>query len=198
MSFEHPKALNPFTTTAEKLRNAPSIFLKKLPTSIPAKVKGIIGQTWATSLPPLPVMAMRNCNKTEGRSILFHAVFAQLPVLTGPHPWLAQWHCHLVFSDVGNFGGDRQKKTDYTWQTMKCKSRGNSSLQILPSSRLQSEFIFTEFLWRRSHISHVTVVSEMHERLSSKTLMNPNPQDSQFKTAETLLFKYKIQNPHVF
>lgn len=78
--------------------------------------------------------------------ILFHAVFAQLPIITGPHPWLAQGHdCHLVFSDAGNFGGDLQRKTDYTWQTTKCKSRSNSSLQIFPSSRSQSEFIFTEF-----------------------------------------------------
>lgn len=157
-------------TTSEKLRCTPSIFLKKLPTLIPAKVKGIIGPTWTTSLPSLAVTAMRNCNKTEGRSILFCAVFAQLPIITGPYPWLAGWHnCHLVFSDAGNFHGDLPKKTDYTWQTMKCKSHSNSRLQIFPSSRSQSEFIFTEFLWHRSHISHVTVVSEMHERLSRKT-----------------------------
>lgn len=62
------KLSNLFMTITEKLRKAPSIFLKKLPTSVPAKVKGIIGLTCATSLPPLPVSAMRNCSKTEERS----------------------------------------------------------------------------------------------------------------------------------
>lgn len=58
-----------------------------------------------------------------------------------------QRNSHLASSDAGNFGGDLQKKADYTWQTMKCKSGRTSSLQIFLSSKSQSELIFTEFFY---------------------------------------------------
>lgn len=114
---------------------------------------------------PATVTLTRNYNKTEGKSILFHAVCA-VPSVTGPHTWLAQW---AGTNTIVIWCPQMQATLVETFrkrQTTHGRLRNANLVALLvyrfsPAQDLNLNLFSQNFLWCRSHVSCVIIVSDL-------------------------------------